>query len=228
MSKKHFVYVIVTFILCGCSGTGRVHEGPAPGPVTPMAASQAPAPAEKPEPEPIPSGMVFAKTELTGVVETDSTRLMFVPQADSKRVYHLFVGEKGPQKDLEGTVYRVGRGYFLLELPSGPYRIRSVAIPVGTSVAAENMDVVFDVPENRVAYAGTLRITGTKERIKLGGVPVIKPGFDYTVDVIDEYPQAVLEFKQRFPQLPDKLIPSLFQVNVPAAPEEEDPGAEAK
>ena len=34
----------------------------------------------------------------------------------------------------------------------------------------------------------------------MGGVPVIKPGFEYTLEIIDDRQEAVSKLKERFPE----------------------------
>ena len=54
---------------------------------------------------------------------------------------------------------------------------------------------------------------GTKEKIKLGGVPVIKPGFEYTIEVIDEREEGSEAFNKNYPDFPHGVSIKLMQVN---------------
>ena len=56
-----------------------------------------------------------------------------------------------------------------------------------------------EVQENKILYLGTLKVVGEKEKIKLGGVPIIKPGFDYSIEISDERQEAFEELQKRFP-----------------------------
>jgi len=73
------------------------------------------------------------------------------------------------------------------------------------------MDIRFEVLPKSYVYLGTLQANGTKEKIKLGGVPVIKPGFEYTAEVIDEKEEGIAFFKQRFPDIKDKVVVQLME-----------------
>lgn len=164
----------------------------------------------------VPLGTVFAKTEFSGVVQTSYIELSIVDQADETKTYTLVIGDKSRQMSFPWKVQTVQPGYFFIELPVGTYHIHSISIPVGSTTADEPMDVVFHVKEGKVVYLGTLKVMGTKERIKLGGVPVLKPGFEYLAEVIDERAEALLQLRERFPQLTGEIEFGLMTINPPA------------
>ena len=104
-------------------------------------------------------------------------------------------------------------GYFFVDLPPGQYRIKAITIPVGTTLATELMDITFAVTEGKVAYLGTLKVVGVNEKIKLGGVPIIRPGFEYSVYVVDERAEAAVERRGRFPEDPREVVFDLMKVH---------------
>ncbi|MCA9402000.1 MAG: hypothetical protein KC713_10250, partial [Candidatus Omnitrophica bacterium] len=125
-------------------------------------------------------GLIFAKTDFQGVLKTSFVRLLLEDQANPNQKLQLHIGNKTDVGFL-WDFKTVEPGHFFIELPEGKYRIVSISIPVGTTLAQEEMDVSFEVFPNQATYLGTLLVVGTKEKIKLGGVPVIKPGFEYTL-----------------------------------------------
>ncbi len=161
----------------------------------------------------IPSGSVFAKTVFEGVVKTSYVQLSIVDITDPQKVFQLIIGDKDRQKNLPWNIQTVKPGYFFIDLPVGRYRINSITIPVGTTLATEPMDVSFDVELDKTIYLGTLRVIGEKERIKLGGVPIIKPGFEYTLQVLDERTEAQKEFLRRFPEHHGSIDYQLMEIN---------------
>jgi hypothetical protein len=161
----------------------------------------------------VKTGMIFAKTAFEGVVKASYVRLSIVDQSDHQRTHQLVIGDEARQQNFPWEVQKVQSGYFFIELPVGLYRIQSISIPVGTTVATEPMDIAFHVRPNKVIYIGTLNVVGTKEKIKIGGMPVIQPGFEYRVDLIDERDQAIHELHQRFPKKSDKIEVHLMQIN---------------
>lgn len=159
-------------------------------------------------------GLIFAKTIFEGVVKTSYVELIIVDQDSPDQKFQLIIGDKERQKSFPWKVQTVKPGYFFIELPQGHYRIQSMAIPVGTTKAQEEVDIVFDVNAQKATYLGTLKILGTKEKVKLGGVPVLQPGFEYNVNVVNEESEAYEEFQFHFPEYPDPVITNLMQVNM--------------
>lgn len=167
----------------------------------------------EPEVEAEPIGVVFAKTQFEGVLKTSFVRLSIINVEDPKKVFELQIGEKIPQQPFSFNVKTVNPGYFFIELPVGSYKFSTVSIPVGGATATEPLNVFFQVLPDRINYLGTLRLIGTKERIKLGGVPVIKPGFEYKAQVIDELQEGIATFKQRYPNVPGTVTNQLMRIN---------------
>lgn len=168
---------------------------------------------EEPEVEGDPIGVVFAKTQFEGVLETSFVKLSIVSLDDPKKVFELQIGEKIAQQPFSFNVKSVKPGYFFIELPVGAYRFTSISIPVGGATATEPLDVWFEVLPDRINYLGTLRLIGTKEKIRLGGVPVIKPGFEYEAQVIDQFDEGIVNFQQRYPHISGTLTNQLMRIN---------------
>ncbi|MDZ4242794.1 MAG: hypothetical protein U1D99_08200 [Candidatus Omnitrophota bacterium] len=167
--------------------------------------------------------MIFAKTEFEGVVKASYIKLSIIDQKDPAKTYDLVIGDKTRQQEFPWNSETVRPDYFFIELPMGSYRIRSLSIPVGSTMATEDMDVAFEVRPEKIIYLGTLKVTGTKETVKLGGVPVLKPGFEYTIHILNEQPEAFNEFYKRFPNLPRSLDVQLMKDLRQANPPGEDP-----
>jgi len=159
-------------------------------------------------------GRIFAKTVFEGVVRTSYVSLTITDVLHPTREYQLIIGDRERQKNFPWEVQRVGQGYFFIELPEGEYRISSITIPVGTKKATEPMDVVFNVETGRAAYGGTIQVVGIRERFRLGGVPLVKPGFEYRLKIFDEMQQAVIEFKQRYPDFKGGVVKRLMQLEM--------------
>jgi hypothetical protein len=157
-------------------------------------------------------GVIFAKADFQGLLKTSYVRLIFENLKDPAQRYQLYIGDKLSQKKLLWNPQDIQPSYFFIELPAGAYQISSIAIPVGTTLASEALDVRLNVSPNIISYAGTLKIIGTKEKIRLGGIPVIKPGFEYTVDVVDEQEEGINIFRQKYPQIPNEITIDLMQV----------------
>lgn len=158
-------------------------------------------------------GVIFAKTDFQGLLETRYVRFLFEDQEDTTHKFHLHIGESSGQQTFPWDVKTVKPGYFFVELPAGRYKISSVSIPVGSTTAIEEMDVRLEVLPNTISYVGTLKMVGTKEKFKLGGVPVIKPGFEFTVEVLDEREEGAAAFSHHYPNFPHDVSIKLMQVN---------------
>jgi len=203
MSKKFFVFIFISFVL-GCQTIPPRENLPSRSTNSQEKQSpQATAPAAPQSPEIIPEevpprGMIFAKTEFEGVVKKSYVRLTIIDNNDQSKSYQLYIGDKSRQLDFPWSTETIQPGYFFIDLPVGTYTIASLAIPVGSTLASEVMNISFEVKPEKTCYLGTLRVVGTKEKIKLGGIPVIKPRFEYIATILDEYNEAAQEFKQRF------------------------------
>lgn len=159
-----------------------------------------------------PLGVIFARTEFQGVLDTDYVKL-FVESLDVKDFkFQLHVGEVLGQQDSIYEIKNVRPGFFFLELPEGKYVISSVSIPVGSTLATEECLIYFNVTSDQVHYLGALKMVGTKEKIKLGGVPVIKPGFEYKIEIVDETQEAKGIFMKNFPLNEKNILTQLMVV----------------
>ena len=159
-------------------------------------------------------GVVFSKTDFQGLLETRYVKFLFEDIGDPTHKFQLHIGENSDQQTFPWDVKTVKPGYFFVELPVGRYKISSVSIPVGSTMATEKMNVTLEVVPNTICYAGTLKMVGTKEKIKLGGLPVIKPGFEYTVEVLDEREEGSESFRRNYPNFLHDISVKLMQVNV--------------
>lgn len=159
-------------------------------------------------------GIIFAKTDFQGLLKTRYVKFLLQDLEDPMHKFQLNIGKNSDQKISQGGIKAVKPGYFFVELPAGRYKISSISIPVGSTVATEAMDVTLEVIPNTICYVGTLKMVGTKEKIKLGGLPVIKPGFEYTVEVLDEREEGADAFRQNYPDFPHDVSIKLMQVNV--------------
>lgn len=159
-------------------------------------------------------GIVFAKTDFQGVLQATYVKLLFEGQVGSKEKFYLHIEDTSSDREtFPWDIKTVKPGYFFIELPAGQYKISSIAIPVGTTSAAEEMNIGFEVMAGQVVYMGTLKVVGTKETIKLGGVPVIKPGFEYVIEILDEQQEGIAAFRQRYPNFSAAITTKLMQVN---------------
>ncbi|MBF0484740.1 MAG: hypothetical protein HQL25_08570 [Candidatus Omnitrophica bacterium] len=164
--------------------------------------------------KPLSKGSVFAKTDFEGILKTTYVKLVFVNVFKPSEEHILIVGDKSKQNPLGGSSETVEPGYFFIELPVGQYRIINAAIPVGSSLAEEKVDVGFEVVPSKVNYIGTLHMIGTKEKIKFGGIPVVKPGFDYSISIIDEREEGLKMFALKYPDKIGQFIVNLMKINI--------------
>jgi hypothetical protein len=158
-------------------------------------------------------GVIFGKTYFEGVLETSYVKLHFEGKGENAYQYEFYVGDKARQASFLWEVKTVKPGYFFVELPAGDYKITSIAIPVGSTMAEEAMDIDVVVNPGAVTYVGTLNAIGTKERIRLGGLPVIRPGFEYESLVVDEREEAQKVFRERFAAYQGEIMVSLMVAN---------------
>lgn len=157
---------------------------------------------------------VFGKTDFSGLLKTPYVRLLVVRRDDPSKQFFFIFGSKANQDVLpwkEGQL--IEPGYFYLHLAPGPYRITEIAIPVASTMAEETVSLDFDVRPGVISYVGTLDVNGTKERVKFGGVPLVKPGFEYTLLVRDEFDEALEVLKERYADVRSAFKKELFKVN---------------
>ncbi|HLF17667.1 MAG TPA: hypothetical protein VI749_02090 [Candidatus Omnitrophota bacterium] len=174
------------------------------------------------EAEEIKTGVLFAKTNFQGALEKTYVRLLFEDLEVEQNKFNLYIGEKSALQAFPWDAKTVQPGYFFIELPAGKYRISSLSIPVGSTQATENMDITLEILPEKVVYAGTLVVNGTKEKIKLGGVPVLRPGFIYTALIMNEKEEALTVFRQRYPDQSKEVVTQLMQLHNESNREEYD------
>ncbi len=150
----------------------------------------------------IVSGIIFGKTEFKGLLKTSYVRLLIVNREDPAKQYVFAVGDRISSGLLPWVQDSkvIEPGHFVLELPPGNYKMTQVAIPAGSTLAEEGMELDFSVQTKGAVYLGTLMIDGTKEKVKFGGIPLIRPGFEYVLEVRDEFDEAVKFIGQFIPE----------------------------
>ena len=159
-------------------------------------------------------GLVFGKTDFKGILKASFVRLTLVRKDDPEKEYFFYVGAKGNQSVVPwGKGQLIEPGYFYLQLTSGDYEVTEISIPVGSALAEERVALDFTVAPNRISYLGTLDVTGTKERVHFGGVPIVKPGFEYELRINDEFEPARKELEARIPRHKSPVVKELFKVN---------------
>lgn len=158
-------------------------------------------------------GVVFAKVEVDGLLKTDFLNLMIEDIHDPEHRFQLFIGDNVGSKSFPWEGEQKNIGYFFIELPKGSYIMDSVGIPVGSTMAMESMNVTFNVIPGHIAYLGTLKLVGTKEKVRLGGVPVIKPGFEYELEILNEKDEVIDVFHKRYPKFKAEVVESLMVVS---------------
>ena len=161
----------------------------------------------------VETGVAIAKTDFKGALEQSYVKLFFQDTEKPDNKFELYIGDKAEQQAFPWGTKTVKPGYFFVKLPAGKYKISSISIPVGSTLATENIDIDFEVVAKEVQYLGTLQVTGTKEKIKIGGVPLIKPGFEYVAAIINEEDEAVAAFKERYPSFPNEILTQLMILN---------------
>lgn len=215
LSKLVWV-IFVSMILGGCAGTSAT-RGPSPQ-TPPEAEAKNPVELQNIQDQELEEyakqkGVIIGKTDFSGVLKTSYVKLSFEGLGGNTHKFILHIDGEETEKPFPWPAKTVKPGYFFIELPVGEYKVASVSIPVGTTMAVEETDVRFKVTPNTISYLGTLSVIGTKEKIKLGGVPLIKPGFDYTIAVHDETEEAVRVYNQRYPNFPAEIFVDLMKVS---------------
>jgi hypothetical protein len=191
-----FSLILALMILSGCASVHTNHP-PAQkaAPIHKTAVSVKAHKVDPPKPIML-DGIIFGKADFQGVLKVEYVKLMIVDENNPDKTYELFFGDRTGETDAA-----VQPHYFFMELPASKYRITSVSIPVGTTLATEKIDIAFTVLKNTLIYLGTLRVTGTDQKIRFGAVPIIRPGFDYKVEILNEQNEAVREFHVRYPSV---------------------------
>ena len=227
MIKRIFFYCVISLFVCGCATSQpfpRIHkkitrvtqsiEEIIPVTLQEPGISSQLANMEQQEMEKFVSkkGVIFAKTDFQGVLSTSYVTLFLEDLKESSHKFELHIGEGPAESDFPWEVKMVKPGYFFVELPAGQYKISSIAIPVGSTIAKEESRIYFEVIADTITYVGTLKLVGTKEKIRLGGVPVIKPGFEYTAQVVDEQKEGLAVFQERYPGVSSQIQVKLMEI----------------
>ena len=202
---KNLFFFLVVFIFCGCASVGHPKSTYTSDKKQTSAVRETKS-SVKP---PVADGIIFGKADFQGVLKVEYVKLLIVDENDLNKQYELFFGDKDDPQLLFGQASSVVPKYFFLELPASKYKITSISIPVGTTLATEKTDIAFTVEKETVIYLGTLRVIGTDQKIRFGLVPLLRPGFDYKLDIVNEKEEAVKEFKGKYP-----LIKRDIQVNL--------------
>ncbi|MBF0533177.1 MAG: hypothetical protein HQL23_08830 [Candidatus Omnitrophica bacterium] len=217
--KKFVYYFFISLSLTACASVNlNVNKG-----ALPLAKSQAQNSASQTLPEKnssaakiiksvVDQGLLFAKTDFQGLLKTKYVILEMQRQDGESAPIQIRIGEKSGEKSLPWEKKEVEVGYFFIELPAGLYKIKSISIPVGMDVATEPLEILLTVNPRQATYAGTLRISGTKEKVRLGGVPVIKPGFEYQAQVEDERAEGAMIFHRAYPNYAAKVTIQLMEI----------------
>lgn len=202
---KNLYFFLVILVCCGCASVGQKNNTHIPDKKQLPVAREAKPPARPP----VADGIIFGKADFQGVLKVEYVKLLIVDENNPEKEYELFFGDTDEPQLLFGQSSSVEPRYFFLELPASKYKITSISIPVGTTLATEKTDIAFTVEKETVIYLGTLRVTGTDQKIRFGFVPLLKPGFDYKIDIINEKDEAIKEFTGKYP-----LIKRDIQVNL--------------
>ncbi|NTV29182.1 MAG: hypothetical protein HGA80_03770 [Candidatus Omnitrophica bacterium] len=173
-----------------------------------VSSSDKPVVAKKPQ-----FGLIAGKTDFQGLLKAPYVRFEIVRQDDPADKFFFYIGSKGNQSVVPwGEEKVVEPGYFTLQLAPGVYKILHIAIPVGSTIAEESLELDFEVAAGKVCYVGTLDVEGTKEKVKFGGVPLLRPGFDYRLAVRDEMGEAVTALQNMLPPDMPAVERRLFKI----------------
>jgi hypothetical protein len=216
---KNVLLLLLALNALGCAALSKSEK---PGMPITKPVSEGPqrtmAPGKEPSIPRIKHGLVFGKTDFKGILKTSFVRLTLIRKDATDKNYFFYVGAKENQSVVPwGQGRRIEPGYFYLQLPDGDYEITGIAIPVGSALAEEALAVDFKVTPNKITYLGTLDVTGTKERVHFGGVPIMKPGFEYDLLIKDEFDQAKRVLEIRIPRHRSPVVKELLKVSTVGA-----------
>lgn len=149
--------------------------------------------------EDVITGTVFGNVTFSGILNKPYVTFSISRVTRPEYKFQLHIGNKKNKEDPTRTIYTDQNGYFFMTLPEGQYQITSISIPVSSTLAVEMIDIIFDVNLNEAAYIGHLSVEGTKEKIHWGGIPVVKPGFEYLTTLKKDEWEAYNFYKRIFP-----------------------------
>lgn len=202
---QSFRLSIIISALCICAGCASVNTLKQPevskAETQPVAKSAAGEIAKTATSVTKTAGIIFGKADFRGLLKVEYVKLNIVDEQDPEKQYKLLFGERDENNAPIWDARPIEPHYFFLELPVGKYRITAISIPVGTTLATEPTDIAFTVQKDSVIYLGTLRVTGTDQKIRFGAVPLMRPGFEYRVEILNEIDEAVGRFRSKYPSL---------------------------
>lgn len=206
------IFLCAFFVCAGCS-TVRTSKEPDVAQVVPRLAEPRGAPLEaKPAVKKnTPPGIIFGKADFRGLLKVQYVKMNIVDEDNPEKQYELLFGDRDENNAPVWDARPIEPHYFFLELPVGKYRIKAISIPVGTTLATETTDIIFIVERETVIYLGTLRVTGTDQKIRFGGVPLLRPGFAYKVEIINEIDEAVHKFRLKYPSVKREIQVELMR-----------------
>lgn len=156
-------------------------------------------------------GIIFGKADFRGLLKVQYVKLSIADEDNPEKQYELLFGDRDENNTPVWDARPVEPHYFFLELPVGRYRITAISIPVGTTLATETTDIAFTVERETVIYLGTLRVTGTDQKIRFGGVPLLRPGFAYRVEILNEIEEALHKFRLKYPTMQREIQVQLMR-----------------
>lgn len=156
-------------------------------------------------------GIIFGKADFRGLLKVQYVKLSIADEDYPEKQYELLFGDRDENNAPVWDARPVEPHYFFLELPVGRYRITAISIPVGTTLATESTDIAFTVERETVIYLGTLRVTGTDQKIRFGGVPLLRPGFAYRVEILNEIEEALHKFRLKYPAMQREIQVQLMR-----------------
>lgn len=206
LKAKPSDWLCLFWIVCFLSGCATARSLPPLDPVDKQAVLSQPQIPNSPQeatvppavPEEAADGIIFGKADFRGVLKVEYVKLNIIDEGDPQKQYELLFGDMDENNDPTWVARVLEPHYFFSELPAGHYRITSISIPVGTTLATESADIAFDVEKGTVIYLGTLRVIGTDQKIRFAGVPLIRPGFAYRVEIVNEREEAVRVFRNKY------------------------------
>ncbi len=135
--------------------------------------------------------------------------------ADTEIKYNLKLGDAESMFALPWNLKFFKSEYFFIELEPGNYEIYSISMPYGrdlSNIISETTSIIFSIEPNSISYLGTLQLTILKNTTKVGGLPLLKAGFVYKANLLDEQEEAVKEFRIKYPLLSEEIKIKLMNI----------------